>query len=870
MFFVAQAKAYKEQNLEITVNGQKRSMICYTPNLMTRNMPLFIITHGMNQDPVYQRDNDKFYQLVDTAKFVITYLKSDGNTWDIGGQKDLNFVKQTITTMNKLYGIDKKRVYWAGFSMGSMLIYHGIENGMDSYIAAFAPCSGVKFSEPWKNRKKPINLIHCHSKKDDVFPIDQYKPRDYAAHFADVNKCTQYKKSTNVGLPGGWDNGDKERWWGGTNESEVEIFMCNGGGHWPTQNYVREIWGFCKRFSLDGYKYNYTSLIREAKSLLGDWENDVTLYTGIKSSYNSLKTVAETFAEDLVETTDTAATKTAIKKLETAIKNFNTAVEKTMKTSKRVTKSEFDPNFHIYLCFGQSNMEGNATPQMFDYSGTNERTLMLSAVAMSTYGRTKNNWYMSRPPLCREGTGLTPADWFAKTLTKNLPDSITVGVINVSLGGCSIDMFNEDGIADYIKKQATWLQGYAKSYGNNPFRYLVDAAKKAQQVGVIKGILLHQGCTDNGSSTWPDRVKLIYTRLLDELDLTQGDVPLLAGELMRQDQGGVCYGHNTQIAKLPSVIENAHVVSSVGCTGATDGLHFTAAGYRKIGENYANVMLDLLKRFMPDNSHSIKSMKAKQGSISMACNSKAPVYIMLTDANGKEHDVTASCRFTCLSNKLKFDQTNVLSSDQEGDYTVVATYTNEEGEEISTEFTVSVRLFSLSTGSFNPSILQTGTFTVSTASRLFKSVKGGMGGWQFAEPVDLSGRDSLIVDLRTTSLAKPELRIYDVNDPQSTSYYSLPMSSGKHFVVDLKNMKDAEGKAIDPSHIYIVGIAVQSNSNVSLSNVYLCGGEETAIETVRTEKDAKSSDVYDLNGRRVGNFLRKGIYIRDGKKFIVK
>ena len=29
-------------------------------------------------------------------------------------------------------------------------------------------------------------------------------------------------------------------------------------------------------------------------------------------------------------------------------------------------RAEADPNFYIYLCFGQSNMEGNATPEQVD------------------------------------------------------------------------------------------------------------------------------------------------------------------------------------------------------------------------------------------------------------------------------------------------------------------------------------------------------------------------------------------------------------------------------------------------------------------------------------------------------------------------
>ena len=39
-----------------------------------------------------------------------------------------------------------------------------------------------------------------------------------------------------------------------------------------------------------------------------------------------------------------------------------------------------DPNFHIYLCFGQSNMEGNARLEHQDSLNIDDRFQMMSAV----------------------------------------------------------------------------------------------------------------------------------------------------------------------------------------------------------------------------------------------------------------------------------------------------------------------------------------------------------------------------------------------------------------------------------------------------------------------------------------------------------
>ena len=254
-----------------------------------------------------------------------------------------------------------------------------------------------------------------------------------------------------------------------------------------------------------------------------------------------------------------------------------------------------DPNFQIYLCFGQSNMEGNATPEAQDYENVSERFKMMAAVDFSNPVRKRGEWYIAIPPLCRQGTGLTPADYFGRTMVEKLPDNVKVGVINVAVGGTSIKGFMEEYVADYVAGEADWFKNYMACYDNNPFRRLVETAKRAQNYGIIRGILMHQGETDGGMGNWVQNVKKVYERLLDELDLSADNVPLLAGETVQTDQGGYCGGFNNVIATLPNVIPTAHVISSKGCPQKGDGLHFTAEGYRTIGKRYAECMLELLK-----------------------------------------------------------------------------------------------------------------------------------------------------------------------------------------------------------------------------------------------------------------------------------
>ena len=102
-----------------------------------------------------------------------------------------------------------------------------------------------------------------------------------------------------------------------------------------------------------------------------------------------------------------------------------------------------NPNFHIYICFGQSNMEGQGAIETQDRT-VDSRFKVLQAIDCSSLNRTKATWYPAIPPLCQCNTGLTPADYFGRTMVKYLPDSITVGVINVSVGGCDIRLFDKD------------------------------------------------------------------------------------------------------------------------------------------------------------------------------------------------------------------------------------------------------------------------------------------------------------------------------------------------------------------------------------------------------------------------------------------
>lgn len=257
-------------------------------------------------------------------------------------------------------------------------------------------------------------------------------------------------------------------------------------------------------------------------------------------------------------------------------------------------QAQVDPNFHVYIAFGQSNMEGNATAEAQD-KVAKERFKLMPSTDCSNPSRKQGTWAPAISPMARCNTALSPAGQFGYTLIDSLPSNIKVGMVVVALGGTGIQMFDPATYQAYYNSAASWLKSYADQYGGNPYARLIATAKEAQKTGVIKGILLHQGESNSGDQSWPNKVKTIYDKMLSDLGLQSKNVPLLVGELVGSDQGGSCAGHNAVIAKVPSVIPNSYVISSKGCPQKGDGLHFTAPGIREMGKRYAQTMLKILR-----------------------------------------------------------------------------------------------------------------------------------------------------------------------------------------------------------------------------------------------------------------------------------
>lgn len=289
-----------------------------------------------------------------------------------------------------------------------------------------------------------------------------------------------------------------------------------------------------------------------------------------------------------------------------------------LQAQQTVQAQQPDPNFFIYLCFGQSNMEAGATPAEQDKNFNDPRFQFLSAVDMPRYERKMGQWYTAVPPICRQSNNMGPVDFFGRKMIEELPAQYRVGVINVSVAGAKLELWDKDACQEYLDMEAadpsrSWLVNMAKEYDMSPYQRIVDMARIAQKSGVIKGMLVHQGESNPDDAEWCARLKKIHDDLCKDLNLDPNEIPLLAGELKQAEQDGVCAAFNQVVlAHLPEVMPNGYVISSLGCESTGDQFHFSTEGMRLMGYRMAEKMLQL-QGFKPVEKRTVTLDLSKKG-----------------------------------------------------------------------------------------------------------------------------------------------------------------------------------------------------------------------------------------------------------------
>lgn len=266
----------------------------------------------------------------------------------------------------------------------------------------------------------------------------------------------------------------------------------------------------------------------------------------------------------------------------------------------------------FFLCFGQSNMEGNAAPIDKDKT-VNPRFQSYVCYAGEYDGKEYKvgDLRKATPPLCRTGQpgGIGVTDYFGRTLVEKLPESYNVRVAVVALGGSSIRGFLETERAAYLKQlkdeKTNWLLGYYQCYDDKPYDRMIEVAQKAIKNGdEFGGILFHQGESDWDNKNWNVQVKTVYNNICEDLNIEPASTPFIAGQ--------VTANNKTEINNIPNFIKNSYVIHSDDCEndskgengtvkpGDNNSIHFNHAGYEEMGKRYAEKMFEILKEKYDD------------------------------------------------------------------------------------------------------------------------------------------------------------------------------------------------------------------------------------------------------------------------------
>lgn len=222
----------------------------------------------------------------------------------------------------------------------------------------------------------------------------------------------------------------------------------------------------------------------------------------------------------------------------------------------------------LYLLIGQSNMAGRGAIDA-ESEKTSANILMLDK---------SNNMVIAKDPLHfdKPYAGVGPGLSFAKAMLEGQKNT-KIGLIPCAWGGSPIKV---------------WSTG-AKYFENFPYDEAIARTKIAMQKGELKGILWHQGESNNDA----EKSKIYFEKLKELVanlrrDLNTPHLPFVAGEIGRFNKEDYI---NTIVNRLPDEVEHTAVVSSEGLVDKGDHLHFDSASARELGKRYAKAMDKLSK-----------------------------------------------------------------------------------------------------------------------------------------------------------------------------------------------------------------------------------------------------------------------------------
>ena len=250
-------------------------------------------------------------------------------------------------------------------------------------------------------------------------------------------------------------------------------------------------------------------------------------------------------------------------------------LKKITETGIELTPPFSKENFYLYLAIGQSNMAGRAAFSDEDFEiipntylfNPNEKWEALECGMLRGEMQGYNRY--SSVETDNKINRLAPTNVFAREMKKNHPDK-AIGIISNAIGGTSI---------------ASWQKNSAET---NYYTEAVRRAREAMKTGTLKGVIWHQGESDqNKTEIYLEE----FAKIVDDLrnDLEIPELPVIIGQILLSKSREF----NDELMRIKAVIPYTDCVSAEGTSDLGDGTHFDSQSQRILGFRYAEKMKDM-------------------------------------------------------------------------------------------------------------------------------------------------------------------------------------------------------------------------------------------------------------------------------------
>lgn len=237
----------------------------------------------------------------------------------------------------------------------------------------------------------------------------------------------------------------------------------------------------------------------------------------------------------------------------------------------------------LYILAGQSNMDGVGGWAQPRHVVPEPRVVVLHR-SMLFSGTDKKVRPLPDPLWVALGAdrqlgdrGVGPEWGFANALLDRDPNA-RIGLVKIAASGSNIERWINDpalprGGADY-------------------FSNVVATVRRAQEDGVLRAILWHQGESNSSSRDYDQLFERMVAGYRDAFGTP--DLPVIAGTIGTGEKGGVV---NEGLARAAARMKNVRVVSSRRTLA--DNVHYDADSQDELGRCYANALLAMQGRPQP-------------------------------------------------------------------------------------------------------------------------------------------------------------------------------------------------------------------------------------------------------------------------------